>query len=388
MTGSLQLKKGRYYAVLNFKGERGERKAKWFPTGLEERGNKRKAQAILEDLIVKYRGKEAIKDKSKMPFGDYILEWLQLEKNRIELSTWESYECYARRHIIPYFSDPKITLGEVTAQHIKAYYDYKLMSGRLDKKAGGMAYASIKNHSKVIKRVLESAVIEELILRNPADHVPVPRVSQNDSDEGGVYLNAEEANSVLVAFQGHRLQPVLYITLYYGLRRSEVLGLRWDAIDFEHDTMIIKHVIVKNKTIEAKDRTKTKASRATYDLLPEVKELFMSILKQREYFKGICGAGYHDTEYVFCWDNGEPYRPDYITRAFQAHLAKCGLPKMRFHDLRHSCASILYDKGWGIKDIQEWLRHSDIETTGNIYTHISKARKKILTKDLANTFKL
>lgn len=388
MTGSLQIKKGRFYAVLNFKDEQGNRKPKWFPTGLEERGNKRKAQAVLDKLLAQHQGQNVLKDRAQMLFSDYVLEWIELEKSRIEHTTWESYECYARRHIAPYFEALDLRVCDISAQYIKSYYDYKANGGRLDKKAGGMSSASIKNHSKVIKQVLDAAVLEELIPRNVAEHIPIPKSAIEGSAERGVYLNAEEANTVLRAFQGHRLQPLIYTVLYYGLRRSEVLGLKWDAIDLEKNEMKIQHVVVKIRTIEAKDRTKTKSSQATYDLLPEIKELFKKLFVQQDQFKRLCGKEYQDHGYVFCWDNGDPYRPDYITRSFQSQLKKSGLPCMRFHDLRHSCASILYDKGWGLKDIQEWLRHSNIETTGNIYTHISKSRKKILAQGLENTFKL
>lgn len=386
MTGSLQVKKGRFYAVLNFKDDEGKRKIKWFATGFQERGNRRRAQAFLNELLIKYQEYEI--QKEERSFCEYILAWLTLEKAKIEKSTWESYECYACKHIVPFFEPLGLSLNEVTAQHIKGYYEYKASNGRLDRKAGGLSQASLKNHSKVIRQVLASAVMEELVSRNVAEHVPVPRCTKDNATGRGVYLNAEEANMVLRAFQGHRLQSMIYTTLYYGLRRSEVLGLKWDAIDLENNYMSIKHVIVKTKTIEARDRMKTEASRATYDLLPEVRELYIRIKKKQEYFEKLYGERYINSGYIFCWDNGKPYRPDYITRAFQSQLVKSGLTKMRFHDLRHSCAGILYDKGWGLKDIQEWLRHADIETTGNIYTHISQARKKILSHNLENTFEL
>ena len=100
----------------------------------------------------------------------------------------------------------------------------------------------------------------------------------------------------------------------------------------------------------------------------------------------IFGKSYHNSDYIFVWQDGRLYRPGYITRAFQRVLKRHGLKKIRFHDLRHSTASILYDKGWGLKDVQEWLRHADIETTGNIYTHISLQRKQATAKDLEKTF--
>lgn len=125
-----------------------------------------------------------------------------------------------------------------------------------------------------------------------------------------------------------------------------------------------------------------------YDLLPEVKEILLQLKEDMEERKRLFAKSYIDTDYVFVWPNGKPYAPDYITRVFQRVLKKNHLPKMRFHDLRHSTASILYDKGWDLKDIQEWLRHADIETTGNIYTHISQLRRHSMAKDIENTFKL
>lgn len=104
--------------------------------------------------------------------------------------------------------------------------------------------------------------------------------------------------------------------------------------------------------------------------------------------RNLFGSTYDVNDYIFVWSDGSLYRPDYITRSFKKALVQHGLPDMRFHDIRHSTASILYDAGWELKDIQEWLGHSDIENTGNLCTHITKARKEKMGKDLAGTFKL
>ena len=98
-------------------------------------------------------------------------------------------------------------------------------------------------------------------------------------------------------------------------------------------------------------------------------------------------SAYTETDYIFVWSDGKPYRPDYITRAFKKVLAQHGLPEMRFHDIRHSTASILYDNGWELKDIQQWLGHADIGTTGNIYTHLTRLRKENIGKDLEKVFR-
>lgn len=104
-------------------------------------------------------------------------------------------------------------------------------------------------------------------------------------------------------------------------------------------------------------------------------ELFKRIKKEQTENKKLYGKQYIESDYVFAWDDGRPYRPDYITSAFQKVLKKNNFPHMRFHDLRHSCASIFHDKGWSLNQIQEWLGNADIETTGNIYVHILKSKK-------------
>lgn len=257
MTGSLQVKRGKYYAVINFKDETAKRVVKWFPLYLEEKGNKRKAEMMLKDLIVANKDNEVVKSGEVPLFTDYIEQWLKLAKGRIEKSTWESYSSYTHRHIIPYFELLNLRVDKVTATHIKGYYDFKSKGGRLDKKAGGMSYESIKNHSKVLKQVLENAVIEDYQAKNVALRVPIPKVDAENGQEKAMFLDATQANVVLAAFQGHRLQPLLLMTLYYGLRRSEVIGLKWDAVDFHKNTIAIKHVIVKTQLL--KQRTEPRA---------------------------------------------------------------------------------------------------------------------------------
>ena len=203
-----------------------------------------------------------------------------------------------------------------------------------------------------------------------------------------VFLTAQEANKVLAAFTSHPLQPLVYTTMYYGLRRSEVLGLRWSAIDFENGTVTINHTVVKNKTIVEKDSTKTQSSYHTYKLIDDVRDVLLKHKTQQDENRKRFGRNYKESDYVFVWDDGTKLRPDYVTRGFQRVLKSHNLPMMRFHDLRHSTASILYDKGWDLKDIQLWLRHSSIDVTADIYTHITENRKSSMASSLNSTFKL
>lgn len=389
ITGSIQTKKGKLYAVLNLYDEAGKRNLKWIPTGLSERGNKRKAETLKDQYIAEYEAKAASPMPRRTLFTDFAISWLESRKGSIEQSTWENYENCTLHHIVPYFKKQKLAIDEVTPKHIRDYYTYKTSKGRQDKKSGGLAHATIQKHSSVLKLIFDDALILEEVTRNPALAVKIQKNVEDNSQsalEANVFLNTSEANIVINAFDDEVLQPLIYVTLYYGLRRSEVLGLKWDAIDFENDTLSIKSTVVKHNTIVEKDRVKSKKSRASYALLPDVKQLLLGIQAEQQKNRRLFGKAYIDTDYVFTWQDGHKIRPDYVTQRFQKVLGNKGLPRMRFHDLRHSCASILYDKGWNVKDIQEWLRHADIETTMNIYTHISEQRKQILAKDLENTF--
>ena len=388
MTGTLQVKNGKYYCVLDYRDENGARKRKWINTKLDVKGNKKKATEILNKIILEYENKTDL-EKSKSNnifFTDYMLQWLEKKKNKVEITTWDGYYNTVVKHLVPYFEPLKLSLNDLKPKHVVDYYEYKFSSGRKDHKKGGLSMGSLKKHSVILKNILNNAFLEELINRNPALKIPLPKKENEESR--CKFLNAKEANDLLKIFKEHRLQPLICMTLYYGLRRGEAIGLKWSAIDFKNNTVEINHIVTQSLRIDAKDKTKTAAGKRKYVLLPEIKEILQDLKKDTQYNKKIFGKSYIKSDYVFTWEDGHMYRPDYITKEFTKVLAKNNFPKMRFHDLRHSCASILYDKGWEIKDIQTWLGHADIETTANIYTHISKSRKEILAEDLQNTFSL
>ena len=391
MTGRLYEKYGKYQAVLFYKDRENKEKKLWRSTGYDVRGNKKKAEAKLAELIDEYKHLDYRESSTadnpgdcRILFTEYCRQWLESKRNKVERSTYEGLTIYVNRHIIPHFEKLRLHLDEITPKHIKDYYEHKYNGGRCDRKQGGLGMHSIRKHSMILKQILKDAVISEQITRNPASGVPLPKQSKQEFK--GVFLTGEEANTLLQAFTGHELQAMIYVTLYYGLRRSEALGLRWQAVNFEENTMDINHRVVKNLTVEYKDGTKSKTSAQTFPLLSDVKDILLKLKQKQEMNRKTFGNTYINSDYIFVWQDGRPYRPDYITRSFQRVLKSHGLPKMRYHDLRHSTASILHDKGWDLKDVQEWLRHADIETTGNIYTHISQQRKHMTAKNLEKTF--
>ena len=172
------------------------------------------------------------------------------------------------------------------------------------------------------------------------------------------------------------------LAAFYGLRRSEAIGLKWSAIDFQQKTITIRHTVtqmcVDGKSILVeKDRTKTKSSYRTLPLVPPFEELLYKLKYQQETNRSLCGKSYNNkyNDYIYVNELGELIKPGYITQRFPQFLRKKGMKEIRFHDLRHSCASLLYSNGVSLKEIQEWLGHSDISTTSNIYTHLDFSSK-------------
>ena len=221
MTGSIQEKHGKLYAELCYKDVLGKSQRKWVPTNLEVRGNKKRAESMLPGIIEEHLYLEPKECKSVL-FVEYIREWLIRKKADVQLSTWEGYEIYVTRHIIPYFEPLGLNIDQVTPKHIQDYYESRLNCQRPDNKAGGLKPVSVKKHAPVLNQIFEAALIEELVLRNPVSVVPLPK--QEKREPIGKFMTSEEAGRMLEAFDGHELQALIYVTLYYGLRRSEVLG--------------------------------------------------------------------------------------------------------------------------------------------------------------------
>lgn len=187
-------------------------------------------------------------------------------------------------------------------------------------------------------------------------------------------------------FKDEPLYPLIYFTTIYGLRRSEVLGLKWDSIDFIKNTLTIKHTVVRFSELVEKDSTKNNSSFRSYPLTDETRHMLIDLKSQEETNRKLFCKEYIESDYIFKWNSGAEYSPNYVTQKFKSLLEKYNLPHIRFHDLRHSCASLLIANGFQLKDISEWLGHSDIQTTANIYGHLDVERKNKIATSMSNTF--
>lgn len=364
VSGHLTEKNGIYQIVLNLVDERGKRKPKWISTGIEaKRGNKKKAEAMLQEARMSHEKQETAKD-SDILFADFIEKvWLPTVKHSIEETTLSGY-IYSAGVVAPHFRKKGITLGNVKARDIDEFYIEQL---------GRVKGTTVIRYHACIHNALKLAVRKELIPLNPADNVDRPKAEQFI----GSFYDKDEMNDLLNAVQGTYLELAVMLG-FYGLRREEIVGLKWNAVDFNQNTISVQYTVTTcnlngKRVIVEKDRTKNKSSRRTLPMIPALRNKLLTMQGEREEYRKLCRGSYNSKhlDFVYVDELGERIKPDYITQTFNRVLKKNGLRKIRFHDLRHSCASLLLANGVSMKQIQEWLGHSDFGTTANIYAHLS-----------------
>ena len=330
VAGHLTLKNGKYYAVLNYKNAGGQRKTKWISLGLSEKGNKRKAEAELARLRAEFEPpKEAGDLSSDMLFADYLLEWLEIAKGRLAHATYGAYQGLLKSTIVPYFRKKKLTLRELEARHLQMFYSEMLRR---------VTPNTVIHYHAVIHSALKYAVKTDMLIQNVADKVDRPRKNSFQP----VFLSAEEMQKMFEALRGTKLELPVLVAAFYGLRRGEVVGLKWDAIDFEQGTISVKRTvtstIIDGKYQEFEQQSaKTKSSLRTLPLIGSFREYFMQVKEAQELNKQVCGNcyNYEYDGFVFVDELGERMRVEYLTNAFPKFLESHGLRRMRFHDLRH-----------------------------------------------------
>ena len=327
MTGSLQEKGGMYYAVLNFKDKDGDRKQKWIKTGLAVKGNKRKAEQILNELILENSDYTYI--PGKILFCDYVTDWVEMSKPNIQVTTYDIYAFMLRKHICPYFKKLKLTLEQVQPIHISKYHQAKIKEG--------LSPNTVIKHHAIIRSALQSAVKQKLIRENPADAVDKPKRKKFTSD----YYNQNEIRELLTVIKGSSIETPVFLACYFGLRRSEVLGLRWDAVDFVNRNINIKHKVVRasidgKMALQCTDDLKTQSSYRTLPLDDTMFNYFCDLKEKVNLNMEKSGYIFDYEDYICVMPNGDLLKPDYVSGKFKKLLSQYVLKHIRFHDLRHT----------------------------------------------------
>ena len=379
VTGSLQIKNNNYQAVLSYKQDN-KWKTKWVSTKVSAvKGNKKLANAKLEEIRKNFQ--EEINsdhiDNEEILFIDYMKKWLKMIKASVEETTYNGYKGVVNGRLADYFRNKKITLQDIKPNHIQDFYQYLLDEG--------LSGNTVKHYHANIRKALQYAMKTDIIPSNPADKVDLPKIEEYCPK----FYTSDEVKTLLNEVMGTKLEIPVMIDCFYGFRRSEVIGLKWSAIDFENKTITINHTITQsNGKLIIRDKTKTKSSKRTLPLEPIVESFLLELKEKQEKNKELCGNSYNQEwlEYICVDDCGELIRPDYVTETFLKLLKKKKLKQIRFHDLRHTCASILLKNGANMKEIQAWLGHSNYNTTANLYAHLDTSSVNEVGKVITNVF--
>lgn len=365
MTGSLQIKNDSFYAVLNFKDKAGNRKQKWIPLKLPVKGNKRKAEKALSDLLIQYQGIEYV-EPMNIPLAQHIADWIELDKANIARTTYDQYVAILNYHIIPYFNARGITVSSLTPGDLEDYYNAKVSEG--------LSPNTVIKHHAIIRSALQWAVKHRYIRENVADIADKPtRVKYHSSEPYTVY----EVAQLLNLTQQDPIGVPIFLAAFYGLRRSEALGVRWSSINLQTGMISISTTVVKENhdgntlTVVREDMTKTETSMRSLPLCPYTHEFFINVKHRQDMNREALGPGYDPRylDFVCVNDRGTLLNPDFVSQKFSKILEAHGLRHIRFHDLRHSCATIMLYLGYTMKDIQTWLGHSNYNFTANTYVH-------------------
>lgn len=373
ITGSVQIKKGYLFLVINLTDEYGQRKQKWISTGLPEKGNRREASRLLAEKIQEYQCGGEVEFSKEIPFHEWMAKWLEDIKNSVRPNTYDLYCLQVNRSIIPYFKEHPISLQCIGVKELNGYYRFKLKS---------CSPKTVKKHRSNIQLALEAARMEKLIPYNPNTDIKISTANQVPFTPG--YYDSDTVARLLKAAEGDTLEAVIFLTTCFGFRRSEVLGLEWSAVDFQKNTIsVFKTAVVTTEGTLYQERTKNKSSRRVLPMSDEVKTYLLRLYNHQQQMKKLFGGEYIDNDLICKRDNGDPLKPDYVSRHFAEVLKNNDLPKIRFHDLRHSAATILISMGFTMKEVSEWLGHSDISTTMNIYAHVLDKTKVAMAAGLS-----
>ena len=425
VTGSPQVKHKLFYAVLNvYDGKK--RKHKWIPTGLKERGNKKTAQEITLQLTQLFNRDGTIKEKyllslnpmekiqsiyklpnvtlnslnkiiypdsndkkgkinisaaAKIPkekvkilnmlFCDYLVLWLERLAPNLEENTYGAYRRNIHGRIYNYFHHLGVSVESLEPEHIEMFYQGLSNDENLSPN-------SIIHYHNNIRKALQQLYLKQIIPNNPADLICNRPVRE---DYSANYFNEEQINEYIQIVKGTKMELPVLGAAFYGFRRSEILGIKDSAVNFSNKKLIIKHTVtqsfVEGETkIIRKDKIKNKSSLRSMPLVDIMETAIIESCERQSYYKQTNKLYSTADQHYLCRDeNGKLLTPNFITVKHKELLEKHNLPHIRFHDLRHSCATLLISKGIPLEKIKEWLGHADITMTER-YAHLDVSTAK------------
>jgi integrase len=297
-------------------------------------------------------------DAGTLTLGEYLDKWLPNIKGTVRQRTWERYEQIARIHLKPYLGRNK--LKSLTPTHVRGLYRNKL--------DGGSSPRTVQYIHTTLRKALRDAVSDGLMPRNATDGIKAPKPKKKEINP----LDPDQTKTFLHEVCGDHLQALYVLAIHRGLRQGELLGLKWEDVDLEAGILQVKRTLSLTKDGHVFEQPKNGKGRSIELTQASIEALRRHLARQLEEIE-VLGDDYRDQGLIFPGERGQPMRPYTLTGKLERILKHGGLPHIRFHDLRHTCATLLLSKGVHPKFVQELLGHATISITLDTYSHVIPA---------------
>ena len=375
---SIQAKSGRLYAVIQVKTGK-TTKPVWRALGLDEGTSKSTVNKRFREVVAKFEEEyeelleKANRPNSEIPIYEYMHEFLERIKPNIQYNTYVSYNNMVEGKIKRYFEDnPHLTIGNITAKEIEKFYTHLF--------SFGVKANTVIHYHAVLHKGFKQAFKDDLIIANPFDKVTRPKKNEFQ----GSFYSKDEMQKLLELTKDDPIYPAILIAGTMGLRRSEALGTRWSRIDWDAHTILLDTKVIE-KTVDGKkapvpvELMKNKSSKRTMVIPDMAYEMLKEQKARQDIYRDMFGKSYNHEfdDYVCVNPMGTLLKPDYVTEHFSLLLKEIGMRHIRYHDLRHTVASLLINNGVPLMHVSDYLGHKDIQVTANIYGHLDKTSKEI-----------
>lgn len=365
MRGHIVKRRSRYYAVI-YEGTdpaTGKGRHRWYPAG----ETRRDAEKVLADLVKRHHDGD-YRAPDRITLGDYLTErWLPIKRAQLRQSTFNSYQANIANHVVPGIG--AIPLQRLSPEDLDKFYARLLVEGKLNGDGGGLSVKTVRYIHGILRKALADAMRKGSVQRNVADLADPPKLSSAPKPQMKVWT-AEQLREFLDGIRDHELYPAFYLAANTGMRRGEILGIRWEDIDLQHRRLSVRQTVLNIEYKIVIADVKTPMSRRTVDLEPRT----IAVLKQwkRDQLEQRVALGLRpkDDSLVFAKEDGTPIHPDSYSQHFQRLVAAATVPRIRPHDLRHTHATILLKAGVPAKVVSERLGHANVAFTMSVYQHV------------------
>ena len=368
MRGTIQKKGNKWYAVVydGVNPATGNYRRRWVQAGTRRSD----AEKLLAELVKRaHRGETVVSEK--LTLGQYLTErWLPIQETRLRKSTYESYRRNIELHVVPGLGRRK--LDQLTPEDIDLFYAALLKNGRKKRPgekspAKGLAPKTVHNIHVMLNKALSDAARKGTVVRNVVALADAPSLQARKRPEVKAW-EAEQLVVFLDAIEPHRMAPAYFFAAHTGMRRGEVLGVRWRDIDLRDGRVSVRQALVTVNYKMSISDVKTGTSRRTIDIDADVTQVLDDWRKLRtEERDGVVPA---PDDLVFVKADGTSMHPDIFSQLFDRTVAKIDVPSISLHDLRHTHATLLLKAGVNVKVVSERLGHANIAFTMHVYQHV------------------